>query len=111
MYDRRTSLPRRRFLALTALGATVVPIAGLVNVPLAAGADKPKLEPDSDRARQFSYTHDASSTENAARKEGARCVNCSHFRADEGAQWAPCNIFPDKRVSADGWCAAWVSAG
>jgi len=100
---------RRRFLLSVAVGA-VVPLAGLRGRAVNA-AEKRKLDPDSERARQLGYTHDATSTDNGARKDGARCANCTHFKGESGAQWAPCNIFPDSRVNADGWCASWYGAG
>lgn len=98
---------RRRFMRLTVAGA----IAGVLGTSTAASAAKPKLDPESDRARQLDYTHDAESSDNPARKEGAHCANCTHFHGDADARWASCNIFPEHRVNADGWCTSWFSAG
>jgi hypothetical protein len=34
------------------------------------------------------------------------CHNCSFIQADDG-EWRPCQIFPSRAVSANGWCTAW----
>lgn len=111
MSERHANLQRRCFMRLAVAGAIAAPAAALLGARFAAGAEKPKLDPASGRARQFSYTHDAASIDNPARKEGARCANCTHFRGEAGTQWASCNIFPEHRVNVDGWCASWFSAG
>ena len=111
MSERHAGPQRRRFIRLVVGGALAAPMAGLLHPRPASGADKPKLDPASERAQQFSYTHDAASTDNPARNEGARCANCTHFRGEAGTQWASCNIFPEHRVSINGWCTAWFSAG
>lgn len=102
---------RRRFIRLALAGAAAAPVAGLFGTHPARADTLPKLDPDSERAAQLDYTHDAASSDNPARKEGAVCANCTHFKGDEGTAWAPCNIFPEHRVSADGWCASWFSSG
>lgn len=99
-----TSRGRRRFIRLALSGVMAVPVTRVL------GADTPRLDPESERARQFGYTHDAASTSNPARKEGARCANCTHFHGDAGDEWSTCNIFPEHQVNADGWCSAWFSA-
>jgi hypothetical protein len=106
----RTDPARRRFIRLLAAGAVTAPVAGLACAGQARAAELPKLDPESERARQLSYTHDAASTKNPARESGASCANCTHFRGDAGTTWAPCNIFPEHRVNAEGWCTSWFSA-
>lgn len=106
-----TDSDRRRFIRIVAAGAAAAPIAALLGTRSARAADLPKLDPDSERARQLNYTHDAGKSDNPAREEGANCANCTHFRGDTGTAWAPCNIFPEHRVSAKGWCSSWFSAG
>lgn len=98
---------RRRFMRLTVAGA----ITGVLGTSTVAGAAKPRLDPESDRARQLDYTHDAASSDNPAHEEGARCANCTHFHGGADTQWASCNIFPEHRVNANGWCTSWFSAG
>lgn len=111
MSDRNTDRRRRRFIHLAVASAMTAPVIGLLGSRPAEAADTPRLDPESRRARQLSYTHDASSTDHSAHEEGARCANCTHFRGKGGAQWATCNIFPEHRVNADGWCTSWYSAG
>lgn len=105
-----TDPARRRFIRLLAASAVAAPVAGLAGTGEARAAELPKLDPESERARQFSYTHDAAATEDPGRKPGARCANCTHFRGDADTTWAPCNIFPEHRVNAGGWCSSWFSA-
>jgi len=31
-----------------------------------------------------------------------------YVQGADGEQYRPCNIFPGKLVSANGWCSAWV---
>lgn len=100
---------RRRFIRLVVGGTFVVPLAGLYGVRSVNGSEKSRLDPASDRAQQLSYTHDADSSTDPARKEGSHCGNCVHFRGDEDAQWALCNIFPEHLVNVDGWCKSWFS--
>ncbi|MDX1609045.1 MAG: high-potential iron-sulfur protein [Halofilum sp. (in: g-proteobacteria)] len=111
MTDQSVDARRRRFMRLALAAATATPVAGLLGARGAAAAELPKLDPASERARRFDYTHDASSSDNPAHEAGARCANCTHFRGEAGAQWAPCNIFPRHRVKAGGWCTSWFSAG
>lgn len=109
MPTRETDSNRRRFIRLAAGGVVFTPLIAVTGLRVVKGAEKPKLDPASDRAKQFQYTHDAASTDNPDRQENARCANCTHFQGDEGTQWAPCNIFPAHWVSADGWCASWFA--
>lgn len=99
-----TNQARRRFMRIVLSGAVVVPATRL------PGADTPRLDPGSERARRLNYTHEAESTNDPARKEDARCANCTHFHGNAGDEWSTCNIFPERRVNANGWCTAWFSA-
>lgn len=110
MNENRIDPRRRRFLRMAAVGALAAPVTFPFARRAAAG-DKPKLDPDSEKARQLSYTHDAESTDNPARKADARCANCTHFHGDSGTAWASCNIFPEHLVNANGWCTSWFRAG
>jgi len=102
---------RRRFIRLALMGAAAVPLAGMPGGRRAQAADLPKLDPASERAQQLSYTHDAGASDNPARQAGQVCANCTHYRGGADSQWASCNIFPQHRVNADGWCASYFSAG
>ena len=109
MPDRNVDHRRRRIIRLVVAGAVAGPAAALGAGAAAAG--EPKLDPASERARSFDDTHDAESSDNPIRESGARCANCTHFHGDATSQWASCNIFPEHRVNANGWCTSWFSAG
>lgn len=111
MSERPTRRDRRRFLHLALAGVVAVPVTGLIAPRGASAAERPRLDPDSKTARRLGYTHDATSSGSPKREEDARCRNCAHFRGDKDDPWAPCNVFPEHRVSADGWCEAWIGAG
>lgn len=98
--------PRRRFV----FWLTAAPVASLASSALVRAEQKPRLDPSSDRAQKLNYTHDADAVDNPDREPGARCENCTHFHGSDGESWNSCNIFPDSRVHAKGWCAAWRSA-
>ena len=98
---------RRGLIRLAIGGAVPAPIAGLVGSHWANAAEEPKLNPASERAKEFDYTDDAATTNNAKREANARCATCTHFHGDEETSWASCNIFPNHKVSADGWCTSW----
>ena len=36
------------------------------------------------------------------------CANCQLFQGKPGDKSAPCTIFQNKIVPAQGWCSAWV---
>jgi len=100
---------RRRLLRLVLGGALAAPLAGLLHTSGASGAEKTELNPESDLAQRFGYTHDAGSTNDPAREVEARCGNCSHIRGSADDQCASCNIFPGHLVNVDGWCKSWFA--
>lgn len=100
---------RRRLLRLALGGAIAAPLAGLLHTSRATGAEKARLDRESELAQKLAYTHDAESTNDSARKEGAHCGNCTHFRGGMDDQWASCNIFPEHLVNVNGWCKSWFA--
>lgn len=100
-------LRRRRFMGLAVAGVLAAPLAARFGIRASRAEDKPRLDPESERAMELSYTHDASSVDSDAREPDARCANCTQFKGDADAQWGPCNIFPGHVVNADGWCSSW----
>jgi len=36
------------------------------------------------------------------------CANCLQLQGQVGEAWRPCNLFPGKLVSINGWCKVWV---
>ena len=41
-------------------------------------------------------------------KAGQICGNCLQAQVKAGEAYVPCNIFPGKLVSTNGWCKVWV---
>lgn len=98
------SMNRRALLRGMATGAGVIALARL---PV-AGAENPRLDPDSEQAKALHYVHDAAdAADHAQYEEGEICANCSLWTGGD-ADWGGCAIFPGKDVAAAGWCAAWA---
>ena len=100
---------RRDFIKTTVGGALAIPVATLLASRRALAAEMPQLDPSNAVAAALSYTHDATSSGRAS--DDQMCSACLQFTGDEGAEWGPCNIFPDNVVAAAGWCAAFVPKG
>lgn len=103
-----SKIARRQFLQLSAVAA-----AGCFVAPSgrARADDLPKLDPEDPMASAMKYTHDASSVDPASRANPAAeqtCANCALVQGNDGEDWRPCQIFPGKVVSADGWCSVWA---
>ena len=103
-----SKIARRKFIQLSAVSA-----AGCFMQPgreVRAG-DLPKLAVDDPMAQALKYTDDASTVDPATRNNPApeqNCANCSLLQGNAGDEWRPCQIFPGKVVSANGWCSAWA---
>ncbi len=106
-----STIPRRKFIQLSAVAAT----AYLVQPGREARADDlPHLSADDPMAQAMKYTDDASSVDAAARTNPAAdqsCANCALLQGNDGDAWRPCQIFPGKVVSANGWCSVWAPKG
>lgn len=105
---------RRRFMKIAAV-VTTAPLAATLGSRMAFAQDGEKLTEDDPTAMALGYKHNAEEVDtNAFPKrtgEGAsqHCANCNLFAAaNEGDEWAPCAIFQNKLVNANGWCSAWV---
>ena len=102
------TIARRQFIQLSAVAAT-----GAVLAPSrdARASDLPHLGEDDPMAQAMKYTHDASTVDASAKTNAAEnqhCANCALIQGDDGAEWRPCQIFPGKLVSANGWCSVWA---
>lgn len=96
---------RRVFLRQGLLGLAALPLgAGLLaRRPLAD--ELPYLEPGSEEARALGYVENASdASQHPAYSAGESCRNCLFFEADTQG----CQIFPQYRVTPDGWCQSWA---
>lgn len=69
-----------------------------------------KLDPKSEAALKLGYVEIASQTDRSKFPNyaaGQSCANCQLVQLRYGPM-RPCSLFPDKLVSAKGWCSAWV---
>lgn len=99
--DRRQAA--RRIVAL-AVGAPV-----LVAVAPDSFAEAERLDPESERARQLGYAHDASQTKRPSAEQS--CAQCAHFKPAGDGEWGACAIFSGQHVNAEGWCSAFYARG
>ncbi len=127
---------RRQFLKTVGSTALLVPLAGIAacsgDKEAAAPAAKPaaappppakeapqaepagsaakRLSEDDPQAKSLSYVHDATTLEGSQTryKSGQACVNCALYKAEEGAEWGACSIFPGKQVKGSGWCSVYA---
>ena len=77
--------------------------------PKAGAAQLPHLSDADPTAKALGYTEDASKLDKSkfpAYKAGAKCSTCNFFQGASGQPYGPCQIFPGKAVSANGWCAS-----
>jgi hypothetical protein len=106
-----SKIARRQFIQLSAVAA-----AGCFALPSreAKAQDMPQLAEDDPMAQAMKYTHDASTVDPSSRANPApeqNCANCALIQGNDGDAWRPCQIFPGKAVSADGWCSVWAPKG
>ncbi len=75
-----------------------------------AGSAAKRLSEDDPQAKSLSYVHDATTLEGSQTryKSGQACVNCALYKAEEGAEWGACSIFPGKQVKGSGWCSVYA---
>jgi hypothetical protein len=98
-------LSRRRLLQNLTVGVPLLPLAA---APLrtAFAADAPMLSPDAKEAKAVKYVEDAPKAQGAVK--GSTCANCALYQGHAGAATGPCQIFPNKSVTAAGWCSSWA---
>jgi hypothetical protein len=103
------TLTRRDALKNLALAAGAL-AAGAAQI--AAAADSPPHVAESDpTAKALAYHENAKkvdATKFPTYKAEQSCVNCLQLTGKPGDAWRPCNLFPGKLVSANGWCKVWV---
>lgn len=88
---------RRDFLRLSAVtaGATLIPVYQLQ-------AQDDRLSPEDPQAKALKYVEESTI-------EGQYCSNCVHAKGDLSSAWLGCNLFPNKKVRAEGWCSVWAA--
>lgn len=92
--------------AFLLLGAVTV-----TNMPKALADAPVHLSPTDPAASALGYQEDAKTVDAKqfpTYQVGQTCSNCLQLQGQAGQPWRPCNLFPGKQVSADGWCKVWV---
>jgi hypothetical protein len=121
MSNRHVNEDRRNVVKAFLGGLASVPLMALVGraaaqvPPAPEGWEEfPKVDEATDAtAIALKYNHDAAQADRAAAArpgappEAQNCTNCLFVQADAG-DWRPCQLFPGKRVAANGWCASWM---
>lgn len=110
MSNKKADPGRRRVVIASLTVLTGAPLVQAVFYGRANAATLLRLAEDDPAAIALKYHKNA---EDAPRVDRAGtpaaqqfCYNCSFIQADDG-EWRPCQIFPSKAVSANGWCTAW----
>jgi hypothetical protein len=103
---RRTSSSRRDFVvSLGSLaGAAAV---GAALAPVAFAKALPHLTAQDPQALALHYTEDASqidASKTPSHTAGAKCANCRLYQGASSDAFGPCQLYPGKAVSANGWC-------
>jgi len=115
MSDKPVSESRRDAIKVMMGGLAAVPLMSLVGMTAAQAKDLekgkkgkeelPRVDEEKDpTATALQYKHKAPEDKE---KAGQTCVTCQFIQADSG-EWRPCQLFPGKVVSAEGWCASWM---
>jgi len=102
---------RRAVVKSALLGVVAIPLASLLATARAHAVDLPALDEKDPQAKALGYVSDAGKVDvksNPTFKPGQTCSNCLQLTGSAGDPLRPCNLFPGKRVNANGWCKAWV---
>ena len=97
---------RRDFLVSVSTMIGAAAFAGAL--PRVADAKAlPHLTTQDPQAQALHYTEDASkidASKNPSHTADAKCANCKLYQGSSGEPFGPCQLYPGKAVSANGWC-------
>lgn len=96
---------RRHFLKMSVAATALALTAGTSRWLCAA--EVPHLAENDATARALAYVEDATKTQDARFKPGQRCAGCQLYSGGPDG-YGPCQLFPGKAVSADGWCSSYM---
>jgi hypothetical protein len=107
---------RRRFVKLSVIGLTVLPLSHLLQRTVRAGGELPPVTEKDPIAQELGYVEDATQAdvEKFPKRKGPNgatqfCMNCQFYSSIPNTARGSCaNFFPGESVSATGWCNAWV---
>jgi len=102
------AISRRHFCTVVG-SAFAAAVVGDSVTQIAFAAELPHLAVEDPKAHALHYAEDASKVDpkrfptHAARQA---CVNCNLYSGKPGS-FGPCELFPGKAVSSNGWCTGW----
>ena len=101
---------RRRIMIASLAAIASARYSPTMFIEQARAATLLRLAEDDPAAKGLEYHIDAAEAPRVDKAgtpaEEQFCHNCSFIQADDGV-WRPCQIFPSRAVSANGWCSAW----
>lgn len=102
---------RRRFIKIGAGCLAAIPVVSLVGTG-ARAEDLPALDETDPTAQGMGYKQDTTQVDKGKypkHDESQTCSNCQLYQGSARDPQGPCQIFPGKSVTANGWCSAWVA--
>lgn len=90
---------------------TAAPAPAAAPAAPAVATSLPMLDEKEPQAMALGYVDDASRADKVKFNNyapGNQCRNCANFLGSADDSAAGCKIFPGKRVTAQGWCSAWL---
>ena len=102
----RMGSSRRDFLVSVGTAVGAAAFAGAL-APAADASALPHLTPQDPQALALHYTEDVSkldASKDPSHTAGAKCANCKLYQGSSSDRFGPCQLYPGKAVSADGWC-------
>jgi hypothetical protein len=100
------SSSRRDFLVSVSTVVGAAALAGAL-APVADAKALPHLTTQDPQALALHYTEDAGkidASKDPTHTGGAKCANCKLYQGSNGEPFGPCQLYPGKAVSANGWC-------
>ncbi|HMD58317.1 MAG TPA: high-potential iron-sulfur protein [Steroidobacteraceae bacterium] len=108
------SITRRDALKGLTVAAGALLAANPAQRSVADAGAPPHLSATDSMAVALAYHEDSSTVDAKAfpsYKPEQKCSNCLQLQGKAGDPWRPCNLFPGKLVSANGWCKVYMKKG
>ena len=101
---------KRRTFFVAGSALTAGALTGL-NLAVAREDQLKPLTQSNPAAKALHYVEDSAKADPAFYEQasGHQCANCRHYQGGDQPRGG-CALFPGYSVSANGWCAGWVSA-
>jgi len=110
MSDKPVNESRRDAVKAMVGGLAAVPLMNLVGVAAAQAEDVkvedlPRVKKDDPTAQALRYTDKAPEDK---KQVDQTCATCQFVNKEDTGDWRRCQLFPEKSVAAEGWCASWM---